>query len=74
MTLQLNGKRDFVIFRQNTGAIHLISNTVKHVFLSKEAYLKVYPMGRISSPGRGKTFLLSTSSRLVLGPTQLPIQ
>jgi hypothetical protein len=32
------------------------------------------PRGRSSSPGRGKIFLLSTSSRPVLGPTQPPIQ
>jgi hypothetical protein len=32
------------------------------------------PNGKSSRPGRGKTFLLSTSSRPVLGPTQLPIQ
>jgi hypothetical protein len=33
------------------------------------------PRGRISSPGRGKIFLLSTSaSRPVLGPIQPPIQ
>jgi hypothetical protein len=31
-------------------------------------------MGRSSSPGRGKIFLLSTSSRPVLGPIQPPIQ
>jgi hypothetical protein len=32
------------------------------------------PWGRSSSPSSGKIFLLSTSSRPVLGPTQLPIQ
>jgi hypothetical protein len=30
--------------------------------------------GRSSSPGKGKNFLFSTSSRPVLGPTQPPIQ
>jgi hypothetical protein len=30
--------------------------------------------GRSLSPDRGKIFLLSTSSRPVLGPTQPPIQ
>jgi hypothetical protein len=30
--------------------------------------------GRSSSPGRVKNFLFSTSTRLVLGPTQPPIQ
>jgi hypothetical protein len=32
------------------------------------------PRGRSSSPGRVKNLLLSTSSRLALGPTQPPIQ
>jgi hypothetical protein len=32
------------------------------------------PRGQSSIPGRGKSFLLSTSSRPVLGPTQLPIK
>jgi hypothetical protein len=32
------------------------------------------PRGRISSSGRVKNFLLSTSSRPALGPTQPPIQ
>jgi hypothetical protein len=32
------------------------------------------PRGRSSSPGRIKTFLLSTSSRPILGSTQPPIQ
>jgi hypothetical protein len=32
------------------------------------------PRGRISSPGRGKIFLLSTSSRPVLTPIKPPIQ
>jgi hypothetical protein len=32
------------------------------------------PMGGISSPGRVKNFLFSTSSRLALGPTQPTIQ
>jgi hypothetical protein len=32
------------------------------------------PTGRSSSTGRGKIFVLSTSSRPVLGPTQPPIQ
>jgi hypothetical protein len=32
------------------------------------------PRGRSSSPGRGKIFLIFTSSRPVLGPTQHPIQ
>jgi hypothetical protein len=32
------------------------------------------PRGWSSNPGRGKIFLPSTSSRLVLGPTQPPIQ
>jgi hypothetical protein len=32
------------------------------------------PRGRSSSPGRGKIFLLSTSTRPVLGPTQPPIE
>jgi hypothetical protein len=32
------------------------------------------PRGRSSSPGRGKNFLISTSSRPVLGPTEPPIQ
>jgi hypothetical protein len=31
-------------------------------------------VGRSSSPGRGKNFLFSTSSRPTLGPTQPPIQ
>jgi hypothetical protein len=30
--------------------------------------------GRSSNPGRGKIFLLSTSSRLALGPTQPPTE
>jgi hypothetical protein len=32
------------------------------------------PDGRCSIPGRGKIFLFSIASRLVLGPTQPPIQ
>jgi hypothetical protein len=32
------------------------------------------PMGRISNPGRGKIFLLSTSSRPIPEPTHPPIQ
>jgi hypothetical protein len=32
------------------------------------------PRGQSSSPGREKNFLFSVSSRLVLGPTQPPIQ
>jgi hypothetical protein len=32
------------------------------------------PRGRSSSPGRVNNFLLSTSSRPALGPTQPPIQ
>jgi hypothetical protein len=32
------------------------------------------PRGRSSSPGRGKIFLLSTSSRPALGPTHSPIE
>jgi hypothetical protein len=33
-----------------------------------------WPRGRSSSPGRVKIFILSTSSRPNLGPTQPPIQ
>jgi hypothetical protein len=36
--------------------------------------VNVYPGGRISSLGMGKSFLLSTSSRPVLGSNQLPSQ
>jgi hypothetical protein len=32
------------------------------------------PRSRRSSPGRGKNFLFSMSSKLALGPTQPPIQ
>jgi hypothetical protein len=44
-----------------TKALHAISHILQ-------------PRGRSSSPDRGKIFLLSTSSRAVLGPTLLPIQ
>jgi hypothetical protein len=43
-------------------------------FMLRKSFLSYHPRGRSSSPSRDTIFLLFTSSRPVLGPTQTPIQ